>query len=216
MSVSISLSSFAPPNPWSPLTAPKGGPTAQSPTVPEPRRWMMCSVAEPGRVLKPSQISNLILTRPPPPGTLSSFKPQPKRRLPAQLEQEIPCQHMPGTFFGASSAPMTPRASLAWARGKGERVRPRQFQLSVRGRELGGHGSKAPWLFLPWSRTFKSFPALSIQPPLREVRDLCWGACKSVCEKPSTDILVHTGVSRACECVSMRMSLGKLRVNCDL
>ena len=51
----------------------------------------------------------------PPPGTLLSLQLQASAGglLPAQLEQEIPCQHMPGTSLGPSLAPMTPGACLA-------------------------------------------------------------------------------------------------------
>lgn len=46
------------------------------------------------------------------PSQVSSSRPLPSSLLPAQLRHEIPCQHMPGTFHGASPVPMTPRAWL--------------------------------------------------------------------------------------------------------
>lgn len=88
----------------------------------------MRSMAELSPVL--SRISSSHCYLPQAPSCISSFRPLPQRLLPAQLEQEIPCQHMPGTFLGASPAPMTPRAWLGPG-VKEEQFRPRRSQLSM-------------------------------------------------------------------------------------
>lgn len=72
----------------------------------------MRTVAEMGLVLGLSLLLSLHCHLPQAPSGVSRSRPLPSRLLPAQLEPEIPCQHMPGIFLGTSPAPMTPRAGL--------------------------------------------------------------------------------------------------------
>ena len=130
----------------------------------------MRSVAELGPVL--SRISSSHCYLPQAPSRISSFRPLPNRLLPAQLEQEIPCQRMPGTFLGASPAPMTPRAGLGPGvrRSRSDPGGPSSAWGAESGTQRGG---KTLRLFLPWYLTFKSLPSLSRHPPLSDVRGLC-------------------------------------------
>lgn len=65
----------------------------------------MRSVAELSLILGPSLILSLPCYLPETPSQVSSSRPLSSRLLPAQLEHEIPCQHMPGIVLGASPVP---------------------------------------------------------------------------------------------------------------
>lgn len=75
-------------------------------------------------------------------------------------------------------------------------------------------GLGLPSSFLPCCMTLAIPPLLSRHYFLSNIWDVCWRVCKSVGERleSAANLCVHVcGV-----CVSMRVSVGKMRVNCGL
>lgn len=70
------------------------------------------SMAEMCLVLGPRLILSLRCHLPQALSGVSNSGPLPSRLLPAQLEHEIPCQHMPGIFLHAIPTPMMTRTWL--------------------------------------------------------------------------------------------------------
>lgn len=143
-------------HPWSPLTAPQGGPTAEPGRPREPRRAKMQSVAELGLFSVDLVLTLLILTSPRHP--LESPASGLCRRAPpstagARNPLSAHARHIPWSL----PSPHDPRG-LSWPGVNGSRSDPGGPNTARGAESWAWPGGKTPPLFLPWYLTFKSLP----------------------------------------------------------